>query len=294
MKPSTPESTLRTGLAVCEGYAALFANLALHAGLQAVVISGHGDGFGRLAQILPGQPVPPFASNHAWNAVKLDDRDGGWHLIDPTWGAGALVGNERTYTQKLTSSWFTMSSEDFAVKHFPTDQSRWYLLPHRRPPTWEEYMRDTSRSDIEPLSTLSELGVTSSSCITPRSKLVDLSAAFAQGPKMRFEMRRICSHWEKVRSKGRPKRPFLLSYGDGPDTQRLPFTPMPKGAGWFAVADIADMRRRCKVGDQVTALVVTSFDGGDGFGVNATEVTSSMGKKGWGAAWLTSWTIHAM
>ena len=44
LKPSTPDGTLRAGKAVCEGYAGLFAALAVKAGLEAVVVNGHGKG----------------------------------------------------------------------------------------------------------------------------------------------------------------------------------------------------------------------------------------------------------
>lgn len=41
LKPSTPQSTLASGWAVCEGYAGLFAALAMKAGLEAVVVGGN-------------------------------------------------------------------------------------------------------------------------------------------------------------------------------------------------------------------------------------------------------------
>lgn len=44
VQPSTPKSTFATGLAVCEGYAALFTALATAAGLESVVVGGHGKG----------------------------------------------------------------------------------------------------------------------------------------------------------------------------------------------------------------------------------------------------------
>ena len=44
VKPSTPISTLDTGLAVCEGYAGLFTALATKAGLESIVVGGHGKG----------------------------------------------------------------------------------------------------------------------------------------------------------------------------------------------------------------------------------------------------------
>jgi transglutaminase-like putative cysteine protease len=87
ISPSTPEKTITSGLAVCEGYAGLFAALALKAGLQALVCSGDGKGFGH-EPLKPGQPMPAFQSNHAWNAVCIDN--GEWKLIDPCWGAGHI------------------------------------------------------------------------------------------------------------------------------------------------------------------------------------------------------------
>jgi transglutaminase/protease-like cytokinesis protein 3 len=87
VSPTTPEKTITSGLAVCEGYAGLFAALALKAGLQALVCSGDGKGFGH-SPLEPGQPVPAFESNHAWNAVCIDN--GEWKLIDPCWGAGHI------------------------------------------------------------------------------------------------------------------------------------------------------------------------------------------------------------
>ena len=44
IKPSTPFTTLDTGLAVCEGYAGLFTALATKAGLESMVVGGHGKG----------------------------------------------------------------------------------------------------------------------------------------------------------------------------------------------------------------------------------------------------------
>ena len=44
VKPSTPESTLASGLAVCEGYAGLFTAIASKVGLESIVVGGHGKG----------------------------------------------------------------------------------------------------------------------------------------------------------------------------------------------------------------------------------------------------------
>lgn len=64
VKKSTPERTLTSGLAVCEGYASLFAALALKAGLEAIVIGGNGKGYGH-TPLKPGDPIPKFSCGHA-------------------------------------------------------------------------------------------------------------------------------------------------------------------------------------------------------------------------------------
>ena len=116
---STPQSTLQTGLAVCEGYAALFSNLAMYAGLESVVISGHGKGYG-YTPLAPGSALPPYKSGHAWNAVKIDN--GEWKLIDACWGAGHVQGKGMPYVPKFSPECFNMSNEEFGVKHFPRQQ----------------------------------------------------------------------------------------------------------------------------------------------------------------------------
>ena len=72
VKPSTPQNTLATGLAVCEGYAGLFAALATHADLEVIVVGGHGKGTG-YADPAPGSALPPYnPSGPAWNPGPSD------------------------------------------------------------------------------------------------------------------------------------------------------------------------------------------------------------------------------
>src|ERR1700753_3817417 len=44
VRGSTPHSTIQSGLAVCEGYAGLFNAMAPAAGIESVVVLGHGKG----------------------------------------------------------------------------------------------------------------------------------------------------------------------------------------------------------------------------------------------------------
>lgn len=139
LQHATPESTLRSGLAVCDGYAGLFMHLAQLAGMRQVTkVTGHGKGYGYTA-LPPGTRPPPPESNHAWNRIYLD---GEWRLIDSCWGAGALVG--RTWDQQLNAYWFTADAGEFSTRHFPMDDPTNQCLPGR-PVSWEEYIAEPER-----------------------------------------------------------------------------------------------------------------------------------------------------
>jgi hypothetical protein len=134
VKSSTPDTTLRSGLAVCEGYAGLYADMAVKAGLECIVVSGHGKGWGYSGDA--SGRIPPYSGNHAWNAVRLVD--GSWHLLDSCWGAGALEAGG-TYKQRLDISHFAASNEEFGRRHFPDPSESWKQFIER-PLTWEEYL----------------------------------------------------------------------------------------------------------------------------------------------------------
>lgn len=110
-------STLRTGKAVCEGYSSLFSNLCALSGLESVIITGtsksHYSQIGKL----------PTASDHAWNAVKLN---GKWELIDVTWGAGVVDSGTQRFKPYFNDSYFCTKPELFFLNHFPDDE-KWLL-----------------------------------------------------------------------------------------------------------------------------------------------------------------------
>ena len=115
-----PEAVLARGTAVCEGYSDLFTALARAAGLEAESIAGYGKGHAYEA----GEPVNG-ATNHAWNAVKVDGR---WQLVDCTWGAGVVDGG--AYVKRFNPFYFLTPPLAFSWLHFPLDP-RWQL---RDPP----------------------------------------------------------------------------------------------------------------------------------------------------------------
>jgi len=298
VKSSTPASTLSTGLAVCEGYAGLFSNLALHAGLECVTISGHGKGFGH-EPLQPDQTVPAFKSSHAWNACKIDDIDGGWKLIDSCWGAGHIA-QQQGYVAELNGSHFTASNAEFGLRHYPEDQSQFYLVAPDaggppRPPSWEEYFRNDS-TDVLKGAEASNNGFGQSSCFKPRNANVDLTTASAQGPKMRFEIHKVCRHWDKIwlHGKGKKQRPLILYYGSNPETKWLAFVPIAGGTSWFVVVDIEDVRRRCKPGDLLWCVTADQFDGKDAAGISATDVVNGIGRISMSWQGIAAWKVASM
>ncbi|KAL9109808.1 MAG: hypothetical protein Q9227_005511 [Pyrenula ochraceoflavens] len=259
LQPSTPSSTLNTGLAVCEGYAALFHNLATHAGLESVSISGHGKGFG----YAPFTSPPPFDSNHAWNAVKIDH--GEWKLIDCCWGAGHVQGKGQPYQQTFHPECFTMSNEEFSLKHFATNKDQLFgATPH----SWPEYIMinpDTYYTGgVEPPTLFSnakaDYGI-GARTLRPSGKKIGIRE---QGP-LRFGFALLCPHWSLDRHvrKGPPPLFILAVHGlDGRKDDFVPFQylPGPGGAGDRWVADVRDRRELGAPGQGLTVFAVTSFN----------------------------------
>ena len=208
IKPSTPESTLRTGLAVCEGYAGLYCALATKAGLACIVVGGHGKGFG-FAELQPGQPLPPpDPSGHAWNAVQIDG--GAWKLLDACWGAGAIGGAGQPYSRGFTPGEFTRSNEDFGRTHYPQNPAHFFRADGRAP-LWEEYIRDgIAPGGGEPVQVYSDVAPREGFdkfSFAPRARRV--SADPAHGT-VRFQFARVCAHWDPLRNG--PARPTRTSW----------------------------------------------------------------------------------
>src|SRR5271163_2503398 len=60
--------------------------------------------------------------------------------IDPCWGAGHVEGKGQPYIAKFTPQYFTMSNEEFGIKHFPGNKDM-FFLPEGRRMSWEEYIQ---------------------------------------------------------------------------------------------------------------------------------------------------------
>jgi transglutaminase-like putative cysteine protease len=296
VKPSTPASTLASGLAVCEGYAGLFAALATHAGLEAVVVSGHGKGYGYDAPA-PGSPLPPVsATGHAWSAVRIDN--GQWKLLDACWGAGAVQGPGRPYQKQFNPAMFTDSNDEFGLRHFPSNRSHFYRDDGRPEISWQEYILgspDSPLSAEQPTifgdAKKHSLGERS---FRPAAKQISVHQP---GP-LRFQFNLICEHWTlQNHTRAKPGLFLLMVHGiDGRQEDRIPFTHVqgsgPGGGGDCWYVDVPDAKVLGAPGQKLAIAVLTSFgDRNDARGVTAEEYRQQVGRVGMAWAYIAEWQL---
>ncbi|WP_157811510.1 transglutaminase domain-containing protein [Lacinutrix sp. Bg11-31] len=102
---------LRKQMAVCEGYSQIMKHTLDILDIECEVISGYAKKNAREIGRVRN------TSNHAWNAVKLNNE---WQLIDATWSAGE-------YNSQAISTYFLIQPEQLILSHLPKD-SKWQLL----------------------------------------------------------------------------------------------------------------------------------------------------------------------
>ncbi|KAG8530459.1 uncharacterized protein KY384_004962 [Bacidia gigantensis] len=289
VQPSTPASTLQSGLAVCEGYAGLFTAIASKIGLQSIVVGGHGKGFG-FASIPQGSPIPPEdPSGHAWNAVKIDG--GYWKLIDACWGAGNVSGKGQPYNKHFSPRMFTMPNHEFGLRHYPENRGHFFVeADGRMPPTWQEYFLGPL-GGAEPLrvySGVAESEGISEASFLPRNLRVSISPSAHPGPTVRFQFAKICQHWDPVRNGKGKAFVFILAIGgvDGREKDFVPFET--NGHVWWC--DVEARRLGC-VGQTVSVYTVDTVNGQTGRGLSVEEYRQAKGRKGMGFGGLAAWEL---
>lgn len=121
------KKTMRSGKAICEGYASLFTYLCAMTDLKAVIIPGTSKtSYTEIGKV-------PTQGDHTWNAVKVNGR---WQLIDVTWAAGVVKGSENKFTPYFNDAYFCTDPDKFFLNHYPDDE-RW-LLTDRSPQEFAE------------------------------------------------------------------------------------------------------------------------------------------------------------
>lgn len=107
------EKTLRSKKGVCQDYSALFQTVCELSGIKCIAIIGtskaHPSQIGKL----------PKASDHEWNAVKINDK---WELIDVTWAAGSVSMETGKFQTEFNDGYFFTNPALFYLNHFPDDK----------------------------------------------------------------------------------------------------------------------------------------------------------------------------
>ncbi|TFK21972.1 hypothetical protein FA15DRAFT_623152 [Coprinopsis marcescibilis] len=265
IREATPESTLRSGLAVCGGYAGLFAHLSKLAGLQAEEVNGHGKGWGYQA-LEPGSPIPPPKMNHAWNCVLMD---GEWRLLDACWGAGAA--EEMAYKADFNPYWFNASPVEFGNRHFPTDNPGYQFIPeeHGGPISWEDYISEPKRPLIFQNFYKEDLD------------LYTLQPAWdgIESGTTTFCVSKRCQHMSMAQ-----EDIFVILICTGLQLELR--TPMhPSESGWTATVHVPR-------GSDVVMYYVTTIDNQDARGAGVAEYNRAVGRKAMGIEGFAKWTAR--
>lgn len=285
-QPSTPASTLSTGLAVCEGYAGLFSALAGKAGLESLVINGHGKGYG-FATLAPGDPIPAEYSTHAWNAVKIDN--GEWKLIDCCWGAGHVSGKGKPYEKSFKPQYFTMSNNAFGLRHFPTNKSLFFRTDNHTV-SWEEYIIGDQGGELVRVYTgVAEKEGLAETKFLPKHLKLPVAASAHQGPTVRFQFERTCAHWDPVRNGDGKSYVFILKIHGVDGRQGGDYVPFETN-GTFWWADVPPSQLGAP-GQTITLYTVETVSGAPARGLSVEEYKLAKGRKAMGFGGVAAWEL---
>ncbi|KAI4247163.1 MAG: hypothetical protein L6R40_001506, partial [Gallowayella cf. fulva] len=290
VKPSTPANTLASGLAVCQGYANLFTAIASYAGLESLVVNGHGKG-ASFSPLERGQPIPAQYSTHAWNAVKIDD--GEWKLIDSCWGAGSVCLRDQRYNKRFATRHFTMDNNEFGLRHFPTNEALFHRTDGRQQISWEEYIVGpggrSAGMAVKVYDGVAESEGISETRVLPSSHHIAISN-LDPSSRVRFQFERVCAHWDPERHGVGKPFPFILGIhnadGRGGEGYEVFNT---DGTRWWVEIEARMLGVKGQVINMYTVEVV---DGKGARGMSAEECRRIFGKKSWsGGGGIAAWEL---
>ncbi|KAI1324144.1 hypothetical protein F5Y16DRAFT_381681 [Xylariaceae sp. FL0255] len=274
------DETMFLGKAVCQGYAEVFQAIAQRAGLQCLVVGGHGKGYGYTPLTRGQAPPPRDPSGHAWNVVCIDN--GEWKLLDACWGAGHL-GPNNSYTKKFSPKMFTFTNERFGETHFPRDDRHFYR-EDGRVLNWEEYMIGSSGTE-QPhwFGDVGEEGL-SQFGYSPAAKHLSVYS----GDVVRFQFAKVCEHWTHERNgKGLPYLLLLKIHGvDGRKDDMIPLDA--DGYWWWADVPSRDLGAP---GQQVQLLALTKINDDDARGTTKERFYQVKGRCGMAWAIWCVWDL---
>ncbi|KAF4126471.1 Transglutaminase-like superfamily [Geosmithia morbida] len=273
------EETIFGGKAVCQGYAETYKAIANRAGLECVVISGHGKGFGHTPLKAGERAPPPKPDGHAWNAVGIDG--GVWKLVDACWGAGHLCNG--TYKQEFTPGHFIMTNDEFGESHFPRDPRMQYR-DDGRVVSWEEYFVGPGVGETPVTYTNAKQEGILEKSIEPRSRQIPVYS----GETVRFQFSKVCPHWRSD-THGLGPSPLLLLAVHGVDGRSDDMIPFNTDGYWHWLDVPA--RELGVPGQSLQVAQLTSVDGQDVRGVSAKEYLAKKRRLGMGWAFVVRWDL---
>jgi hypothetical protein len=258
--PQGPENILRTGLAVCDGYAQLYRALALAAGLKCERVGGYGAGYGHSDK----NPPSKYEGNHAWNAVLFPEPHG-WHLLDPCWGAGHL-GQNQQYQKEFNASQFTMSPKEFGKRHFP-EEPRWQCILN--PISWHEFSHPPPGPKIWGCG---KKGDWKAHSVSPWMPILPSG-------RVRIELQKNCPHLKEKRG----GKPDYLIVAFRKNKHPLPFREVDQFGTIAIELDVEN-------GEEVSIGPLNTVNGRDAKGMTADEWIPQMGRCGWSSGgYLVTW-----
>jgi hypothetical protein len=136
----SPETVMRTGLAVCEGYAKLLCAMCDAAGVACKYIGGDAH--------IGGGDDDREPEGHGWNALSFDGGKS-WHLCDVCWAAGSVgvasagVESAALFSHCFTKKWWCTAPRHFVERHLPEDRGDQLLEQPASKAEWAR-MRDTA------------------------------------------------------------------------------------------------------------------------------------------------------
>lgn len=102
--------------AVCNGYAALFSEIANKLGLESKLIRGD-------LKYDSYQLEADLQTNHSWNVIKINDE---WKFVDCTLAAGKISSKTNQFVFDFNDFYFFTNPNLFFLNHFPDDE-KWLL-----------------------------------------------------------------------------------------------------------------------------------------------------------------------
>ncbi|KPM34957.1 hypothetical protein AK830_g11608 [Neonectria ditissima] len=283
VKHMTVEETIFSGLAVCQGYAETYKAIANRAGLECVLVSGHGKGFGHTPLKKGERPPPKKPDGHAWNAVRIDG--GEWKLLDACWGAGYLDTANREYKAKFSPKQFVRPNDEFGKYHFPRE-SRYQFRADGQIITWEEYIVGETAGERPIFYGDGDQEGISEASVQPKERNISVHS----GEVVRFQFSKVCEHWTSEKhGLGAPALFLLCIKGvDGRKDEMLPI----ETDGYWHWIDV-NARDLGAPGQSVKVAQPTTINGQDARGFSAEEFVANKknGRMNMAWAYVMGWEL---